>query len=119
MSFAMESTRYCCYDKEKFGNDLSFIFPLWLKNAEKQDIIEWTNAMQDAENHYMRMRARGWKAEHCAQVLPKATKTTLVMTGMESFWRMFFDLRYFEKTGPAHPQAKELAGMIYEKLNAK
>ena len=117
MSFAMESTRYCCYDKEKFGNDITFILPPWLKNASKEDCIEWANAMQDAENHYMRMRAKGWKAEQAAQVLPKATKTTLVMTGMESFWNMLFDLRYFEKTGPAHPQAKELASIIYKLIH--
>lgn len=116
MSFAMESTRYCSYDKEKFGNELSFILPLWLKgdNIDKMAAIEWVNAMQDAENHYMRLRDKGWKAQQCAQVLPKATKTTLVMSGCETFWKHFFDLRYFEETGPAHPQAKELAEIIYK-----
>lgn len=117
-SYAMESTRYCAYDKEKFGNELSFIFPLWLKedNVDKMVVIEWLNAMQDAENHYMRLRDMGWTAEKCAQVLPKATKTTLVITGTESLWNHLLDLRYFEKTGPAHPQAKELAGKIYDLL---
>ena len=57
---------------------------------------------------------RGQKPQQCAQVLPKATKTTLVMSGCETFWKHFFDLRYFEETGPAHPQAKELAEIIYK-----
>lgn len=121
MSFAMESTRYCSYDKEKFGNELTFILPLWLREADntidnKLLAIEWTNAMQDAENHYMRLKDKGWTAQQCAQVLPKATKTSLVMTGFDDDWDKFFDLRYFEKTGAAHPQAKELATMIYELL---
>jgi hypothetical protein len=31
------------------------------------------------------------------------------MTGFASDWRHFFDLRYFEKTGKAHPDMKLLA----------
>ena len=30
MSFAQESTRYCNYSKDKFGNELTFIAPSWL-----------------------------------------------------------------------------------------
>lgn len=119
MSFAMESTRYCSYDKEKFGNEITFILPGWLNTHKttKQEVIEWVNAMQDAENHYMRLRDIGWKPQQCAQVLPKATKTTLIMTGTTDYWDSFFDLRYFEKTGPAHPQAKELATIIYKLMH--
>lgn len=119
MSFAMESTRYCSYDKEKFGNEITFILPGWLNTPQttKQEVIEWVNAMQDAENHYMRLRDIGWKPQQCAQVLPKATKTTLIMTGTTDYWDSFFDLRYFEKTGPAHPQAKELATIIYKLMH--
>lgn len=29
MSFVMESTRYCNYSKDKFGNELTFILPQW------------------------------------------------------------------------------------------
>lgn len=115
MSFAMESTRYCSYDKEKFGNEISFILPCWINGStDKMTIIEWMNAMQDAENHYMRLRDKGWTAQQCAQVLPKATKTTLVITGDSDMWDHLFDLRLYEKTGPAHPQAKELAEIIHE-----
>lgn len=117
-SFAMESTRYCCYDKEKFGDQIAFILPTWLQgdNVEKADLIEWSNAMQDAENHYMRSRARGLTAQLCAQYLPKATKSELVMTGFESDWKHFFDLRYFGTTGKPHPQAQELAELMYKEL---
>ena len=115
MSFAMETTRYCAYDKERFGNELSFISPVWLDGRDIHDagLREWANAMQDAEIHYMNMRKLGWPQEQCSQALPKATKTTLVMTGYESFWDHFFDLRYYEKTGNVHPQVKEIATMVY------
>lgn len=36
-SFAQESTRYCNYSKDKFGNELTFIIPCWL------DIISEAN----------------------------------------------------------------------------
>lgn len=115
MSFAMESTRYCAYDKEKFGEDITFVTPCWFnEKSDRADVIEWANAMQDAENHYMRLRNKGWSAQQCAQFLPKAAKTTLVMTGYDCDWEKFFDLRYFEKTGNVHPQAKEAATIIYD-----
>lgn len=34
MSFAQESTRYCNYSKDKFGNELTFIIPCWLNIPE-------------------------------------------------------------------------------------
>ena len=33
-SFAQESTRYCNYSKDKFGNELTFIVPCWLDIPE-------------------------------------------------------------------------------------
>lgn len=33
-SFAQESTRYCNYSKDKFGNELTFIIPCWLDISE-------------------------------------------------------------------------------------
>lgn len=33
-SFARESTRYCNYSKDKFGNELTFIIPCWLDVPE-------------------------------------------------------------------------------------
>lgn len=33
-SFAQESTRYCNYSKDKFGNELTFIIPCWLDLEE-------------------------------------------------------------------------------------
>lgn len=34
MSFAQESTRYCNYSKDKFGNELTYIIPSWLGLTE-------------------------------------------------------------------------------------
>ena len=44
MSFAQESTRYCNYSKDKFGNELTFIIPCWCNdipdNLQLKDNIE-------------------------------------------------------------------------------
>lgn len=37
-SFAVESTRYCNYSKSKFGNEITYIQPLW---AENPNYNEW------------------------------------------------------------------------------
>ena len=39
-SFTQESTRYCNYSKDKFGNELVFIEPLWFNT---KNIISYTN----------------------------------------------------------------------------
>jgi thymidylate synthase (FAD) len=42
-------------------------------------------------------------------ILPNATKTELVMTGFESDWKHFFELRC---SGAAHPDARYLADKL-------
>lgn len=36
-SFAAESTRYCNYSKDKFGNEVTFIIPFWLDIITEED----------------------------------------------------------------------------------
>jgi thymidylate synthase (FAD) len=55
-SYAQESTRYCNYSKDKFNNELTFIYP-WslLDESRLNDLIIWERAMQNVENTYMQM----------------------------------------------------------------
>lgn len=41
-SFAQESTRYCDYSKDKFGNDITYIIPSWLDLPEGK-YSNWDN----------------------------------------------------------------------------
>jgi len=107
-SFAQESTRYCNYSKDKFGNELTFIDPCWAKN-DKAGHEQLTSALKYAETYYFFLLNEGWKPEQASTVLPNALKTELVMTGFVSDWKHFFDLRAKGTTGKPHPQAKELA----------
>lgn len=121
-SFAQESTRYCNYSKDKFGNEITFIIPCWLgwdeQNIHYGDFEKsgsgsidsglFINSLLDAEDYYLRLLKEGWKPQEARAVLPNTLKTELVMTGFESDWDHFFELRCSKA---AHPDAQCLANM--------
>lgn len=124
MSFAQESTRYCNYSKDKFGNELTFIIPNWVnthcpnKEQEGPSVpdMEWSSAMLDAEASYKILLKMGWTPQQARAVLPNSLKTELVMTGFVSDWEHFFELRC---DSAAHPQARELAIPLKEEFIKK
>lgn len=125
-SFAQESTRYCNYSKDKFGNELTFIIPCWLNYEEQQftdkddstirtDLSEheyFIDLLLEAENTYNYLvQYCGRNPQQARAVLPNSLKTELVMTGFVSDWKHFFELR---DAASAHPQAQELAHPLHE-----
>ena len=127
-SFAQESTRYCNYSKDKFGNELTFIIPSWM-NSNEQSINtkqgfglnpgeELFAFLGKSERHYFKLLELGWTPQQARQILPNALKTELVMTGFVSDWDYFFDLRARGTTGVPHPDAKALAEpLMHEFIN--
>ena len=118
MSMAQESTRYCNYSKDKFGNEITFIKPLWVNNIEDaiyDDMPEkvFINSLKVAENYYFNLLDKGWQPQQARAVLPLCTKSEAVMTGFESDWEYFFELR---TPANAHPQARELAIPLSEEF---
>lgn len=136
MSFAQESTRYCNYSKDKFGNELTFIIPEWCPEIREDSNKGWDPCsmydklylqhLQSAEDTYFALlkqwderipdkryksgfRNNPWVPQQARAVLPNSLKTELVVTGFVSDWNHFFDLRARGTTGAPHPQAKELA----------
>lgn len=113
-SFSAESTRYCNYSKNKFGNEITFIEPCWPTTEPMRDgFSEFRTALAEAENHYLFLIENGWKPQQARAVLPNALKTELVMTGFVSDWKHFFELRCATS---AHPQARELAIPLREEF---
>ena len=134
MSFAQESTRYCNYSKDKFGNELTFIIPSWCSNRDEAHIVpdkydvDWNDELIEdfgneqgrlyiglalAENAYLDLLKIGWTPQQARAVLPNSLKTELVMTGFVSDWKHFFELRC---DSAAHPQARELAIPLREEF---
>lgn len=118
LSFAQESTRYCNYMKDKFGGELTFIRPEWLKEdgIDMEKIGIWLNAIARSEKDYLDLVKLGIKPQNARGVLPLDLKTELVVTGTLDQWEAFWDLRMREITGPAHPDAKAIADDWYNTI---
>lgn len=113
-SFAQESTRYCNYSKDKFGNELTFIEPCWDWGSVTRDgFSTFKTALVDAENIYLYLLQNGWKPQQARAILPNSLKTELIMTGTIEQWEGFFKLR---DAKDAHPQARELAQPLHEEF---
>jgi thymidylate synthase (FAD) len=136
-SFAQESTRYCNYSKDKFNNEVTFIIPEWCPEIREDSNKGWDPCsmydkfylqhLQMAEDTYFSLlkqwdekvpdkryksgfRNNPWTPQQARAILPNSLKTELVMTGFESDWEHFFELR---DAGSAHPQARELAHPLH------
>ncbi|MEG1563763.1 MAG: FAD-dependent thymidylate synthase [Bacteroides sp.] len=116
-SFAQESTRYCNYSKDKFGNNITYIDirggiekdkTMQKLNKDEIDLIiqEWTEACLDAERHYNNMLQLGATPQIARSVLNNSTKTEICITANLREWRHFFALRCATS---AHPQMREIA----------
>lgn len=127
LSFAQESTRYCNYSKSKFGEELTFVIPTWLDRLRPGDeygISQVGNGYDPryifvhtcniVEEQYLKLIKLGHKPQEARQVLPLSLKTEIVVTGFESDWDHFFELR---TAGAAHPDMRKLALELQEKLN--
>lgn len=132
-SFSAESTRYCNYSKDKFGNEITFIEPCWLEDYNYEGNTYYSGflvALRAAEANYFDLmkkwedripdkryktgfRNNPWTPQQARAVLPNALKTELVMTGFASDWKHFFELR---DDNSAHPQAQELAHPLHEEF---
>lgn len=109
-SYSQESTRYCNYADGKFGGELTFIRPCyWRENSLLMDL--WKGSMMAAEYTYKEMLAMGATPEEARGILPNALKTEVVVTMNIREWRHFFKLRTAKA---AHPQMREIAGMMLE-----
>lgn len=122
LSHLAESSRYCSYDKNRFGNELTFIIPNWVNtncpNKEQEGpsvaSIEWSTVMLDAEASYMNLIKMGCTAQEAREVLPLSVKSELISCGFEDAWSNFF---YRRCAKDAHPMAREIATKVRDKFN--
>lgn len=118
MSFAQESTRYCNYSGDKFGNEITVIKPCWLEDEMAADYHSWEGAMRLAESKYFDLLSKGWKPQQARSVLPTGTKADITLTGNYREWRHFFNLRACDASGPAHPQMKEVTLPLLREISS-
>ncbi|MDE5977979.1 MAG: FAD-dependent thymidylate synthase [Turicibacter sp.] len=134
-SICEESTIYCNYSKDKFGNEIKVSQPVWiddyeikhnhLVNADARSMFNmvgkgmdkiwtavdyWLAANMAAEFFYMNLLRCGWKPKQARTILPLDTKSELIHTAYLDEWCNFF----FWRCGEAHPQIKALACELRE-----
>lgn len=114
-SYSQESTRYCNYSKDKFGNELTFIRPcFWADDSEEYAV--WKQAMEEIEKTYVKLISFGAKPEEARSILPNSLKTEIVCTMNLREWRHFFRLRTAER---AHPQIREISVALLDELKKR
>lgn len=116
-NIAERSTRYT-----NSKNGITICRPHWW-DVTTRDATElrrqWyaMNAWKNAEDSYINMINDGVKPEDARGVLPLDTATKVVYTYSVAEWQHILDLRYYEKTGKPHPNAKIVMGMVRDQIN--
>lgn len=126
LSHLAESTRYCNYDKDKFGNELTFVAPCNLdfqelklygphhtviRNQSAESIF--ISHLNNAEKDYLDLIKLGRTPQQAREVLPLSVKSELISCGFADAWENFF---YRRCAKDAHPMAREIAIPLQEKF---
>ena len=126
LSHLAESTRYCNYSKDKFGNELTFIKPCWLDDEKLKLYGPYHTVIRDkspesifianlnnVERDYLDLIKLGWTPQQARSVLPLGIKSELISCGFEDAWENFFKRR---DAPDAHPMAQEIAKPMHEEF---
>ena len=102
-SFSVESTRYCSYDKDKYGNEIAFINPVYIEDEKMYEI--WKKTMQEVENSYIEMKKLGATTDMCRELLPHSVAAEYTMTANIREWKHILSLR---TTNHVHPSIRQV-----------
>ena len=145
-SIVEESTRYCAYDKGKFGNRITVAKLPWIPDVDADGqcysrgfygddeifddnyiqghycdgwtAIDWfLYGLQICDLVYRKTRELGWTAQQAREILPLNTKTQVVHTAFIDDWKHWIKLRSDEASGKVHPCMKELADKLVKLIN--
>jgi thymidylate synthase (FAD) len=106
-SFAQESTRYCNYSNDKFGNEITVVRPSWC-GVDSAVFQQWEAGCERAEASYFALLDKGAAPQEARSVLPNSTKTEIIVTMNLDGWDHFFSLRC---AANAQPDMREVALM--------
>lgn len=114
-SYCQESTRYCNYAGDKFGEEITVIAPCFFEKGSDA-CSAWETACLAAEKQYFALLKEGRTPQEARAVLPTSLKTELIMTANLREWRHFFKLR---TPRAAHPQMREVAIPLLQRMKAE
>ena len=97
--FLQESQRYCRYSDSKFGNQVTFIKPLFYDKGSPQYLL-WQKAMADTEKIYLDLLETS-TPQAARTVLPNSCKTELIVYANLKQWHHMFRLRTSKGADPS------------------
>jgi thymidylate synthase (FAD) len=127
IAFSQESTRYCNYSKDKFGNQLTYIIPPWVNISEheyhegEKRNFEFSSDIDKEfffdcainESRYLNAINYGLQPQQARGKLSHHIKTEIVVTTNLKEWQWIF---YMRTSNAAHPQMRELMIPLHEEF---
>lgn len=108
-----ESTRWCLYMNKKFGNQLTFIRPYFLKQFDGKDItptkalagkvletLVYGHFLFTEKIYNLMSKIKGFQAQYGKRILPLDIKAQLVLCGYKDAWDNFIYKRTDEHADP-------------------
>lgn len=114
-----QSTRYCNFSKDKFGNEVAFNKPYWYNQGKALDQSTWDTAMRMAEELYITMVKEGIPTDIARGILPLDTHTRAIYTATLEEWQHIIDLRLKGTTGKPHGDIMIIADKIDKLIHHK
>lgn len=108
-SYLQESQRYCNYSGDRFGNEVTFIKPVFFAEQSEEYRL-WQQSMLDAEQQYLRLLQTA-APQAARTVLPNSCKTEIIVHANLSEWRHIFKLRCAKA---AEPSMREVMIPLHE-----
>lgn len=114
-----QSTRYCNFSKDKFGNEVAFNKPYWYGQGKALDQSTWDTAMRMAEELYITGVKEGMPTDIARGILPLDTHTRAIYTATIEEWQHIIDLRLKGTTGKPHGDIMIIADKIDKLIHHK
>jgi len=114
-AYTQESTRYCNYSMNKYGNQITVIHPIDIENTIDFDM--WERSMKHCEVYYLRLLQNGLSPQIARGVLPIDLKTEIIMTTNLLQWKYVFKLRALNKR--AHPAMRQLMVPLFKDMKER
>ena len=113
-SYLQESQRYCRYDKAQFGNEVTFIKPMFYSEGTDEYRL-WQEAMHETEKIYLKLLETS-TPQAARTVLPNSCKTELITYANLIEWLHIFKLR---TSKAAEPSMRELMIPLLEEFKVR
>ena len=114
VSYLQESQRYCRYSQDKFGNEVTFIKPMFFKEGSGEYRL-WETAMLETERIYLKLLETS-SPQAARTVLPNSCKTELITFANLLEWLHILKLR---TSKGAEPSMREVMIPLLGKFQEK